>query len=440
MMGLWLAEFALTFLEVEMGLCVCDSLLERKGRYSFAGLQAAGALAVILLYGNKFSGGLFSNTAWLVVILVFVLVAKIGYRERGFVTWAVFSLFYAGMFALDFLILIAGALILRNEGLGMDFLNVLSWRRVMFFGTLRLAECGLLWRFWKQCGWFASWIRRDRWLYAGLGLVGFYFMTQLQCVQIDPINFNFLWVYTGDILAVIGVAAICFFLPFFKKNQEERRILEQEGEVQRLVNEKLREENRESRRRLHDEKNYLQMLVSLIQAGKHSEAEECLQKRLRQKRSGNFVTRTGDEMLDLFLNGKVSQAEEKGVAIRIDTGFFACPIDPLDLCSIFGNLLDNAVEACEELAEEKRIVSVKLRTQGSTLYGEIRNFSAVMPRKKDDIWLSAKRGFSESGEGIGIIRRLTEKYQGELSLVQKEEEFCASFMLIMEKPEEGNEL
>lgn len=435
MMGLWLAEFALTFLEVEMGLCVCDSLLERKGRYSFAGLQAAGALAVILLYGNKFSGGLFSNTAWLVVILVFVLVAKIGYRERGFVTWAVFSLFYAGMFALDFLILIAGALILRNEGLGMDFLNVLSWRRVMFFGTLRLAECGLFWRFWKQCGWFASWIRRDRWLYAGLGLVGFYFMMQIQNIQIKSINSKFLWTYTGDIVAVCGVAAVSFLWPHIRKIREEQQKLEREQELQRLLNEKLLTENLENRRRIHDEKNYLQMLEGLIREGRVIEAEACLQKLLKQKGDGKSVTRTGDEILDLFLNGKVMQAEERGVTLQIDTGLFSCPIDPLDLCSIFGNLLDNAVEACKELAEAKRVVSVKLRTQGSTLYGEVRNFFVTMPRKENGIWLSAKRGFSEGGEGIGIVRRLTEKYQGELSLAQTEEEFCASFMLIMEKPE-----
>ncbi|MCI8513822.1 MAG: GHKL domain-containing protein [Lachnospiraceae bacterium] len=436
MRGLYIAEFVLTFLEVEMGLFVCDGLLERKGKYSFAGLELTGALVIALLCGNKFFyGTLFSNTAWLAVMVVFVLTAKAGYRERWPVIAAVFTLFYAGMFILDFLILIVASLVVLNERLGMDLLNVLSWRRVTVFGTLCLAECGLLWRFWRRRGLVVSWIRQEGWLYAGLGLAGFYFMTQVQNIGIKRIDLDFFWAYAGDILAAAGIAAVCLFWPVFKKSQEEKRILEQEQEVQRRVNEKLREENRENRRRLHDGKNYLQMIEGLIREGRHSEAEACLQKLLKRKGSGKRVTRTGDGTLDLFLNEKVSQAEEKGVTIRIDTGLFTCLIDPLDLCGIFGNLLDNAVEACEGLEEARRAVSVKLRTQGRTLYGEIRNFSAAMPRKRDDTWLSSKRGFLESGEGIGIVRRLTEKYQGELSLFQEGDEFCAAFVLIMEKSE-----
>ena len=90
-------------------------------------------------------------------------------------------------------------------------------------------------------------------------------------------------------------------------------------------------------------------------------------------------------------------------------------ISDLDLCALVGNLLDNAIEACERLdAGEKREIEISLRIVDRALLMRVvnscRNAHALEKRMHS---FSQKRN-GPGGMGIKSMRRIVNNYSGEL--------------------------
>ena len=100
-----------------------------------------------------------------------------------------------------------------------------------------------------------------------------------------------------------------------------------------------------------------------------------------------------------------------------------CSVAPLDLCSMFSNLLDNAIRACEELPEDKRIIDLSARNQGDYLLIRCDNPALEHP------------GNQPQGTGYGkkILRDIAERYHGEFQTSFADGVFTARLILLSEK-------
>ena len=122
---------------------------------------------------------------------------------------------------------------------------------------------------------------------------------------------------------------------------------------------------------------------------------------------------TGDTDLDFILDWKISEAKEKGISVRIKAQPCACRIDVKDLCTIIGNLMDNAIEACIRIEkEENRWILVSVHVQGEFFIFNIANPLQEIPRIEKGYFLSWKRDFKERGFGIESVRSIVEKKYG----------------------------
>ena len=83
-------------------------------------------------------------------------------------------------------------------------------------------------------------------------------------------------------------------------------------------------------------------------------------------------------------------------------------IDGLDISTIFGNALDNAIEACEKLAEDERFITVKAGIKNQFLLIQVDN-SAEENNETDH---TAKEDGFLHGFGKKNIQRAVEKYYG----------------------------
>lgn len=71
---------------------------------------------------------------------------------------------------------------------------------------------------------------------------------------------------------------------------------------------------------------------------------------------------TGNRMLDMILNQKTKDAKEKETDMQIETEVFATlPFSDREIISLFGNVLDNALEACERIQDKKRWIKIKIK-------------------------------------------------------------------------------
>ena len=162
------------------------------------------------------------------------------------------------------------------------------------------------------------------------------------------------------------------------------------------------------RRVYHDLKNHLLLLEQGNGTAQNAAHE------LRTQIAGyEDYHHTGNDALDIILRDKARQAREKQIDLNAVVHFAdGAFIAPLDLSTIFGNALDNAIEAAEKLPPDERLITLKAGTSHDMLVISCENSCACAPlperTSKDDDFLH--------GFGLGNIRRAVAKYDGEVSV------------------------
>lgn len=102
---------------------------------------------------------------------------------------------------------------------------------------------------------------------------------------------------------------------------------------------------------------------------------------------------------------------------------------------IFGNALDNAIEACDRLtAGEKRII-LDLRQQDNTLFCQLAN---TAPPRQSEALSTSKSDKENHGHGFANLTASIKKYDGEPMVIWNGDWFTLSFMLFMSTATENN--
>ena len=195
--------------------------------------------------------------------------------------------------------------------------------------------------------------------------------------------------------------------------QEKQRMLEQ-SEIQNRNFQETLAANNNMRGFRHDLKNHLQVLNCLLGMNRLERAREYLQE------IGDFVDRndfnvnSGVPLVDAVLGSKIAMAKRLEIDIHHTVLLEEdLPIEALDLCSLLGNTLDNALEACQKIAEGgERRIELALLARGGKLELTVRN---TAPSGCGSSLQSTKK---EEGHGLGlsIVRKSVEKYNGEIHI------------------------
>ena len=139
-----------------------------------------------------------------------------------------------------------------------------------------------------------------------------------------------------------------------------------------------------SRKVVHDMKNHLLALKKYDQERDWEGLHQYLNELSDDMLDDSYQIWTGNRMLDMILNQKTKDAKEKETDMQIETEVFATlPFSDREIISLFGNVLDNALEACERIQNQKGFVSVK---EDEILHGYgMKNIQDIV-RKYDGIF------------------------------------------------------
>lgn len=123
----------------------------------------------------------------------------------------------------------------------------------------------------------------------------------------------------------------------------------------------------------HEFANRLHTISGLLDIGETAEAAHYLRQTLETgplKHPVEHGDRLQDSYLQAFVGAKGSQAAERGVLLRIgaETLITGAVIDPQDVTTVLGNLIDNAVVAAVHGKDESRWVEIELLSEGDTLH------------------------------------------------------------------------
>ena len=124
--------------------------------------------------------------------------------------------------------------------------------------------------------------------------------------------------------------------------------------------------------------------------------------------------KTGNSVLDVVLTGKSLQCAEKKIELICYADAASLNfIDIMDICSIFGNALDNAIESVEKIVQpEKRLIKIYVYTQNSFLMIRFENYIENAVFFDGEIPATTKKDTRYHGYGIKSIKNICGKYKG----------------------------
>lgn len=128
---------------------------------------------------------------------------------------------------------------------------------------------------------------------------------------------------------------------------------------------------------------------------------------------------------------KAQKAAELGITMQVQIMLpEIVAIRAVDLCSIFCNLLDNALEACIKVPErEKRYVFLHVQVKAGYIIILEENAACEPIIRKAGRIVSSKSNPDMHGHGLLLLRELTEKYEGKIITETGEEKFAVKIML-----------
>ncbi|MDE7428418.1 MAG: GHKL domain-containing protein [Lachnospiraceae bacterium] len=219
------------------------------------------------------------------------------------------------------------------------------------------------------------------------------------------------------VLDLLSMAATGFYV--FGMN---RIYLEQEKSGQYhsqiAVYKMLAEQYRQSERLRHDMKNHI-IALSALSRNKEWEKIDDYLKNMEDIALDAGGDMTGNKAVDALLYQKRKRAQEENIKWECDVQMpKECSINEFDLCVLFGNLLDNALEACGRMqCGECRFINIQAKTVKKCLLLEVKNSMNGAEKYTDG---STNKGDSlEHGIGLLNVGDVVNKYNG---VVNKEAE------------------
>lgn len=232
-------------------------------------------------------------------------------------------------------------------------------------------------------------------------------------------------ILTVSVLLTTSILAMRLYL----RNLADRRILAYQNDLMEKHCAEVENMYRQTRGWRHDYRSHIQTMKAHLEHGELKELAQYLEELSIDLTTVDTVIKTGNVMMDAILNSKLSLAKNRHIAVNAKAVVPAkLTISEVDLCVILGNLLDNAMEACLKMQEEKRFIRVYIDMMKGQLYIYVMNALSGTPKRFGKIYLTAKDG-SKHGFGLLRIDRVVEKYHGYLERQHEEGVFATEILL-----------
>lgn len=128
--------------------------------------------------------------------------------------------------------------------------------------------------------------------------------------------------------------------------------------------------------------------------------------------------KTGNSVLDTVLTGKSLYCQKHNITLTcVADGSLLNFMDVMDICSIFGNALDNAIECEKQIADkEKRLIHVTVSAQKRFVLLRFENYYEGELKFEDGIPITTKTDMEYHGYGIKSIKYIAQKYGGTVTV------------------------
>lgn len=178
-----------------------------------------------------------------------------------------------------------------------------------------------------------------------------------------------------------------------------------------------------------EEKQYEEEMIQreILYRNEYYQDMERYQEQIQDIRLAEEIIYSANPVVNAILKVKSVKAKEKEIPMQVTTLLpQRVSVDIGDMGVLYGNLLDNAIEAAMAVEQEKRYVHVESKFQEGRLLLSIKNSK---PSETSSYQQTNKKDKIKHGRGIRSVRKVAEKYGGELLLKDQGEHFEAVLLL-----------
>ena len=227
------------------------------------------------------------------------------------------------------------------------------------------------------------------------------------------------------LLSAVSIVCLLYYVVSLEKKAELEKELQDihyTMELEQAHYRTMQERREELARIRHDFNNQLAAVSLLIQSGEENDAQSML------RQLGENIAATREEpycsvpVINAVLTEKTAMCEREGIRLEVQLDLpDTLTMDPLHLCSIFANLLDNAAKAAKFTAEPT--ITLSSAVAGDYLF--IKTVNPSLPQKNPG---------KGHGYGSKILKQLAAKYDGSYQTSYEDGVFTAVVTLLLEQP------
>ena len=214
------------------------------------------------------------------------------------------------------------------------------------------------------------------------------------------------------VCAFIFIGGFLFYI-IKSKNREKEKIMNMRNNMLESRYHDLQKVYEINRMLQHDYKNHLLAINELIKEHKNKDALDYIATYIKYSKETLNVIECGNDIINIILNSKMEEAKQKKI-------IFTCELDALedvkmcdiDMCALLGNLLDNAIEACEKVEDGNAKIDLKIIKRNEMIIIKLKNSIHPNTLNKKKLFKTEKTNSQLHGWGIRSIENVVYRYGG----------------------------
>ena len=228
------------------------------------------------------------------------------------------------------------------------------------------------------------------------------------------------------LLAVAAAVVIWGGVIDIRDALDSRKLLQQQDDMDQTI-EAQEDLNITLRAQRHDFLNHLQVVYSLIEMKEYKEANDYIERVYGSIASVGKVLRTANPAINALLQVKLGVCEKAGIQVKLDirSAWKDLSIPGWEMCKVLGNLLDNAIDALQEVSDRR--LTLTLTEDLKAFRFSVKNSGPMIPVKLQASIFQPGITTKAAGHGMGlfIVRRTVQEWGGDIRLISdaKETEF-----------------
>lgn len=212
--------------------------------------------------------------------------------------------------------------------------------------------------------------------------------------------------------ALTSIIAFSTLYKVAKKSDEmmQTNLKLQQMEMENKLNENMADVVNNLRNLRHDMNNHLGILQGFISLQEYEEASHYLDSIMQDLQVANHFVFTDNKLLSVLINSKINHAIAENIPIDTEIHTSTFPLNDKDLCSLIGNILENAIEAAS--LSKNPFIFFSMKKEDEQLYIHCDNTFLIEPIFHNGKLLTTKDNKKYHGIGTQIINSTVEKYHG----------------------------